>query len=129
MPTIFPTLAQVVKLHQRSIDTHGGSAGIKDIGLVESALMAAQQTFGGQELYPTLTDKAAALWHGLVCNNGFTDGNKRIGLVATSVFLRMNGHKFGITQAKAEEVTLLIASSQMSRQELMRLIIDHVVPL
>jgi death-on-curing protein len=129
MSTIFPTLAQVVKLHQRSIETYGGSPGIKDIGLVESALMAPQQTFGGEDLYPQLSDKAAALWHGLVCNHGFTDGNKRIGLVATSVFLRLNGYKFAISQVQAEEVTLRIASSQLGRQELMKLIVEHIVPL
>ena len=129
MDFVFPTLKQVLLLHDRTIVMHGGSQGIKDIGLVESALFGAQQTFGGQDLYPTLASKAGALWHGLVCNHGFVDGNKRIGLIVVSTFLRMNGFKLDLTQSKAEEITLEMASSQISRQILIQMIEGFIVPL
>ncbi len=129
MEFTFPSLQQVLLLHDRTIVIHGGSQGIRDIGLVESALLAAQQSFGGQDLYPTIHAKAGALWHGFVCNHGFVDGNKRIGLIVASTFLRMNGFQLKMPQAKAEEITLELACSQLSRQILIELIEPFVVPL
>ncbi|MEI7986295.1 MAG: Fic family protein [Armatimonadota bacterium] len=129
MEFTFPSLQQVLLLHDRTIVIHGGSQGIRDIGLVESALFAAQQTFGGQDLYPTIAAKAGALWHGFVCNHGFVDGNKRIGLIVASTFLRMNGFQLGMPQAKAEEITLELASGLTSRQVLIQMIEQFVVPL
>lgn len=129
METIYPSLEEVIELHRRSIARYGGSEGIRDIGLVESALLGAQQTFGGVLLYRTLSDQAAALWHGLVCNHGFVDGNKRIGLITTSVFLRMNGCKLEMSQDMAEEVTLKLASGELNRQELMALLVDRIATL
>ena len=126
---IFPTLKEVYEFHELQIELFGGSQGVRDTGLVESALYAAQQTFDGIELYPTIPEKAAALWHGFVCNHAFIDGNKRIGLMVVEVFLSINGFDLDYSSQEAEDITLKLASSQMSRQELMRLIVSHVVPL
>lgn len=126
---VYLTLDQVLVLHDRSISKHGGSFGIRDIGLIESALMAPQQTFGGEDLYPSLESKVAAMWHGFVANHGFVDGNKRIGLIVASVFLLMNGFRFTLSQALAEEITLKIATSELSRAELVGLVGKWIAPL
>jgi death on curing protein len=70
------TMAEVLDLHAKLIQQSGGSAGILDAGLIDSALCQPQATFGGQDLYPTLAEKAAALGFSLVLNHAFVDGNK-----------------------------------------------------
>ncbi len=75
-----PSFEQVCLLHQKIVDATGGSAAIRDSGLIESALFRAQSAFGGVGAYPSLEAKAAAVGCGLVQNHGFVDGNKRIGV-------------------------------------------------
>ena len=82
---------QVLRLHNALLETFGGTAGVRDDGLLESALNAPFATFGGQYLYPSVQAKAAQLGFGLVCNHPFTDGNKRIGAHVMLVFLAING--------------------------------------
>jgi len=79
MSTVPLSLQQVLELHEESIRRHGGSAGVRDLGLVESALAQPDASFGGVEFYPTITEKVAALGFSLVKNRGFIDGNKRVG--------------------------------------------------
>ncbi|WP_231867032.1 type II toxin-antitoxin system death-on-curing family toxin [Anabaena sp. 4-3] len=88
-------LIEVIELHRQIIEQSGGSLGIQDLGAVESALAQPRMTFGGEELYPTLVDKAAAIGFSLVMNHPFIDGNKRIGHAAMEVFLVMNGLEIG----------------------------------
>jgi death-on-curing protein len=83
-------LIEVIELHRQIIEQSGGSLGIRDLGAVESALAQPRMTFGGEELYPTLVDKAAAIGFSLIMNHPFIDGNKRIGHAAMEVFLVMN---------------------------------------
>ncbi len=116
----FPSLEQVVALHEILIQEFGGLSGVKDIGLVESALYGAQQTFGGQFLYSTISDMAAALWHGLACNHGFLDGNKRIALATVDVFLQLNNLELALSEAEAESITIQIAAIELTRDELSR---------
>ena len=78
------------------IDETGGSHGVRDLGLLESAVARVGQTFGGRDLYPTLTLKAAALLSGLLKNHPFIDGNKRTALTACGVFLELNGTRLTI---------------------------------
>jgi death-on-curing protein len=129
MSYIFPTLEEVLYFQEVQIAIYGGSPGVRDLGLVESALFAAQQTFDGIDLYPKLHEKTAALWHGFVCNHAFVDGNKRIGLMITHVFLLTNGYGLEFTSDQAEVITLKLASSEMDRRELANLIEPFVVPL
>ncbi len=81
------TLGEVVELHGRLIAATGGATGIRDLGLLESALAQPAATFAGAELHPTPVDKAAALGFSLVANHPFVDGNKRIGHAVIEVFL------------------------------------------
>ena len=125
----YPTLAEVYSFHELQIERFGGAHGVRDAGLVESAFYGAQQTFDGVELYPTIAEKAAALWHGFVCNHAFVDGNKRIGLMVVEVFLSINGFEFDYSYEEIRDITLELASSQLSRQDLVDQITDHIVPL
>ena len=89
MHFLFPH--QILFLHKRIIETSGGSYGVRDQGLLESAIYRPQASFGGQDLYPDLLAKAAALIHSLIKNHPFVDGNKRTGFEAMRLFLRING--------------------------------------
>jgi death-on-curing protein len=125
----FPTLEEVLYFHEVQIALYGGSPGVRDLGLVESALFGAQQTFDGIDLYPNFHEKAAALWHGFVCNHAFVDGNKRIGLMVSHVFLLTNGYALEFTSQQAEMITMRLASSEMDRRELTTLIEGFIIPL
>jgi death-on-curing protein len=106
----------------------GGRPGVLDRGKIESAVAQPQMTFGGQELYPTLAEKAA-LGFSLACNHGFIDGNKRIGHAAMEVFLVLNGHEIAAPVDEQEDVFLRLAGGQMSRDEFTEWVRQHVVPL
>jgi len=86
-------LEQVLALYRMVITQSGGSAGVRDMGALESAIAQPQMTFGGVDLYRTLAEKAAALAHSLVMNHPFVDGNKRVGHAAMEVMLVMNGYE------------------------------------
>ena len=88
--TRYLTLDEALELHRLVVAQSGGSQGLRDLGGLESALAQPRMTFGGQELYPTLADKAAALGFSLVCNHPFVDGNKRTAHVCYYVFLALN---------------------------------------
>ena len=82
---------QILLLHEQLIAETGGSSGLRDEGMLDSALNAPFQTFGGEDIYPSLQQKAARLCFGLVKNHPFVDGNKRIGAHVMLVFLALNG--------------------------------------
>ncbi len=84
--TWYPDMQDVLALHQRQLEHFGGAPGIRDAGLIEAALARPQSGY-----YKDLVEEAAALWESLTMNHGFIDGNKRVGLAATYVFLRING--------------------------------------
>ncbi len=84
--TWYPDMQDVLALHQRQLERFGGAPGIRDAGLIEAALARPQSGY-----YKDLVEEAAALWESLTMNHGFIDGNKRVGLAATYVFLRING--------------------------------------
>lgn len=86
------TPAEVLLLHARLIQRTGGSGGVRDMGLIESALGPPRAAFDQSDLYPGLWRKAAALTHSLVKDHPFVDGNKRTGLAATAIFLELNGY-------------------------------------
>ncbi len=129
MEITFLTVDEVHRIHDALIQKDGGGAGVKDRGLIESAIRNIEQTFGGQYLYGTLPEMAGALWHGLVMNHGFVDGNKRVGLAAASVFLRKNGHFLNLSKPEVERITLLIASSELSRDEVIKIVTANLARL
>jgi death on curing protein len=90
------------------------SAGpVRDLGLLDSACHRPKAGFFGQQAYPTLAGKAAALMHSLACNHALVDGNKRLALLATVVFLRVNGHRLDLTDDEAFDLTLSVAAGQL----------------
>ena len=90
------------------------SAGpVRDLGLLDSACHRPQASFFGQEAYPTLAAKAAALMHSLACNHALIDGNKRLALLATVVFLRINGYALDLTDEEAFDITVSVAAGQL----------------
>ena len=124
----FLTLEQVYRLQERALAQQGGLPGVRDAGAVESAIAQPQMTFGGEDLYPTLAEKAAALAFSLVKNHAFLDANKRVGHAAMETFLVMNGHMLVADVDEQERVILAVAGSTMEREEFTAWVRAHVVP-
>lgn len=116
---------QVTALHSALIREFGGIDGIRDEGLLESALAAPFQTFGGEPVYPSLQAKAAQLGFGLIHNHPFVDGNKRIGAHTMLVFLAVNGIELRYEQQELIDIVLSVAAGQIDRQGLLQWILDH----
>lgn len=121
------TLGEVFELYRRVIDQAGGGAGLRDLGALEAALAQPRMTFGGEDLYPTLVDKAAALGFSLILNHPFLDGNKRIGHAVMEVFLILNGYEISATVDEQEQVILTLAAGRMSRELFAAWLNAHVV--
>jgi len=105
---------QVLLIHSRLIDETGGSHGIRDLGLLQSAIARPMATFGGEDLYPDLFQKAAALMESLIKNHPFIDGNKRTAISSTGLFLRINGYVLETSQGEFEDFTLKMATGKIS---------------
>jgi death-on-curing protein len=114
------TLSEVLRLHERVVKQSGGSIGLRDRGGLESCVAQPHQSFGGEELYPTLADKAAALGFFLVANHPFIDGNKRIGHASMEVMLLLNGFELDADVDEQERVILAVAAGTMEREEFTR---------
>ena len=116
---------QVLMLHTQLIRQSGGSCGIRDVKLLESALDTPFQSFGGEELYPTIQAKAARLGYGLIRNHSMIDGHKRIGVHVMLVFLALNGIELKYTQKELYEVILAVAASQKEYEDLLKWVLKH----
>ena len=104
------SITQVLAIHDQMIKRFGGSIGVRDLGLIESAIARSQSTFDGSDLYQTLFDKAAALLQSLLKNHPFVDGNKRTALTSAGIFLALNGYRL-INKRKQELIfTLNVAN-------------------
>jgi death-on-curing protein len=121
------SLQEVISLHSLLITQSGGSSGLRDRGALESAVAQPEASFGGQDLYPDLASKAAALAHSLIQNHPFVDGNKRIGQGAMEVFLLLNGHEIDASVDEQEKIIIDVASGKVTRVELSEWISDHMV--
>lgn len=119
------TTKQVISIHSSLIEATGGTDGVRDMGLLESALEAPFQTFGGKDLYPALIQKAARLGHSLVSNHPFVDGNKRIGIHTMLVFLALNGVEIECTQNELIDVGLSLADGTMNAEKLLIWLSSH----
>ena len=108
------TVDDVILLHEKILDKTGGIRGIRDTNLLESAVNSLFATFGGEDLYKTLDDKANQLCDSLIRNHSFLDGNKRIGILAMLVFLDLNGKKLNITNDEIVALGLGIAKGHES---------------
>ena len=118
---------QVLLLHEQLVAETGGSAGVRDEGLLESALSAPFQGFGGMDAYPSIQQKAARLGYGLVKNHPFVDGNKRIGAHAMLVFLALNGIELEYTQRELADIILQVAAGKADYDTLFHWLIFHEV--
>jgi death-on-curing protein len=121
------TLDEVLVLHQYVLEQSGGSPGVRDMAAVESAIAQPRMSFGGEELYPTLAEKAAALSFSLICNHAFVDGNKRIGHAALETFLTLNGYELSADVDEAEQTVLRLAAGELPREEWTRWVRAHLV--
>ena len=119
------TEKQIICMHSSLIAATGGLDGVRDIGLLESALETPFQAFDGEDIYPSLLQKAARLGFSLVANHPFIDGNKRIGIHAMLVLLAINGVEINCTQEELINVGLSLAGSSMKFEELCRWLNEH----
>ena len=118
---------KVLLLHRLLIEATGGTDGVRDIGLLDSALESAYATFDGKELFPSKEEKAARLGVGLVSNHAFVDGNKRIGMYVLLSFLEVNGIQIEATNEEVVEAGLALARGDMKYEGLLTWILEHKV--
>jgi death-on-curing protein len=111
-------VSEVAALHEKLIDATGGSRGLRDAGLLESAVMNCYQSFGDDELYPSVTEKAAHMAFGLCKNHPFVDGNKRTAVAAMLVMLRVNDIELSYSQPELVALALGIAGGEMDYEHI-----------
>ena len=116
--THYLTPEQVLFLHSRLITETGGAQGVRDLGMLLSALGRLQATFDDKELYPDLFTKSAALMDSLVRNHPFLDGNKRTAITSAGIFLWINGYRLVVENDEMVRFTLVCAQSQFSLNEI-----------
>lgn len=118
---------QVLLIHDQLIAETGGSPGLRDEGMLDSALNAPFQTFSGEDVYPSLQQKAARLCFGLVKNHPFVDGNKRIGTHVMLVFLALNGVELQHSQTELSDIILQLAAGEIDAERLLHWILSHQI--
>lgn len=116
---------QILLIHEQLIRETGGSQGLRDEGLLESALAAPFQSFDGEDAFPSIYQKAARLGYGLIKNHPFVDGNKRIGTHIMLVFLALNDITLAYTQEELTQIILAIAASEKRYEDLLKWLLEH----
>ncbi|MEH2272701.1 MAG: type II toxin-antitoxin system death-on-curing family toxin [Nostoc sp.] len=114
----FLTISQVLNIHQRQIQRFGGTPGVRDEGLLDSALAQPQATFGGELLHPTIYEQAAAYLYHLAMNHPFLDGNKRTAFAVMLTFLNLNGYTLNLSQEQAYKLVIQVVQKEISKEEL-----------
>lgn len=114
----FITVTRVLVIHSYAVKRYGGSQGIRDLGLIESAVARPQSGFGGEYLYKNIFDMAASLLQSLLKNHPFVDGNKRTALFSTGLFLKLNGHKLKNTHEEEVEFAVKVDSQNLTLEEI-----------
>jgi death on curing protein len=125
-PTVFLTVDVVLQVHQRSIEEFGGDTGLRDRGLLESAVAMPQATFGGELLHAGLPEQAAAYYFHLCANHPFVDGNKRAAVAASELFLVLNGSELDATDEELETLTLGIASGKTPKEQVVEFFRQYI---
>ncbi len=119
MPTPkFLDVEDVLRIHQRQIQKFGGTSGIRDLGLLESALSQPQATFSGELLHATVWEQAAAYLFHLALNHPFLDGNKRTAFAVMDTFLRLNRFVLNLSQAQKYEFVIRVVEGKLSKEDL-----------
>ena len=124
---IILTKDQILLMHDQLIEETGGSKGLKDEGMLESALAAPFQSFDGKVLFPSVYQKAARLGYGLASNHAFVDGNKQIGMYVMLTFLEVNGIHMEASNEEVAQVGLAVAAGKMGYDELLDWVRAHRV--
>jgi death-on-curing protein len=114
----FLSLEKLLEIHQIQITEFGGSHGVRDIGLLQSATAMPQAQFGGQYLHPDLYEMAAAYLYHVALNHPFVDGNKRVAVMAADIFLLINGIQLTVTEDDFTELVLKVAQRKMEKPEI-----------
>lgn len=120
------TLDEVLAIHDDMVESYGGSFGIRDLGLIQSAIARPQASFAGEDLYPTILDKAAALFHSLIFNHAFADGNKRTSLTTTARFLYVDRYKLLAEEKELIDFPLRVENKHLGLEEIARWMREHV---
>lgn len=123
---IYLTKEQIILLHEKLIKRYGGSSGIRDEGLLDSAINAPLQSFDGNDFFPTVTDKAVRLCVGLVKNHPFIDGNKRIGALALLTILDLNKYQFKSNSTELSSVILDFAAGKIDDNYLLQWVMKRI---
>ncbi len=123
------TIGEVLGIYERVMQETGGLVGIRDLGALESAIAQPYMTFGGNELYPSLAEKAAALGFSLIQNHPFADGNKRTGHAVMESFLGLNDYEINANTDEQVEIILSLASGKLNRNEFTEWLSKHIKKL
>jgi len=121
------TLGEALELYQRVMEQSGGSVGIHNLSALESALAQPRMTFGGEELYSTIVEKASTLGFSLIKNHPFVDGNKRGSHAAMETFLVLNGFEINASVDEQEQIILQVALGELERDEFADWLRNHIV--
>ena len=122
---LFLTLDDIIESHQNQVDTYGGSHGIRDIGLLESAIAQPEASFGGQYLHADIFEMAAAYLFHLVMNHPFVDGNKRVGLEAALIFLEINDKSLIANDDELVDLVLKTTAGQIGKRQIAEFFRSH----
>jgi death-on-curing protein len=120
--TRFLTLIEVLELHRRVIEQSGGVMGVRDVGLLESAIAQPRMMSGGEDFCPSLLEKVATLGFSIIINHPFVDRNKRTFHASIETFLVLNGMEINASVDEKERVVLEIAAGELGRQALYRMV-------
>ena len=125
----FPELAEVLQLHRIQVETFGGSHGLRDLGLLQSALAQPRMSFGGNYVHADLAEMAGAYIYHLARNHAFVDGNKRIATATAILFLNLNGTDLIAAPLELADIVIRAASGSAQKHELADFIRRHARPL
>ena len=119
------SLTEILLLHARLIQQTGGAGGVRDLARLESAIARPQAMFDGEDLYPDLWSKAAALMESLILNHPFVDGNKRVGLASAGILLERNGYSLSADNDQVFDFTMSVAHGDVRHEEITQWLEDN----
>ena len=124
---IILTTDEIIEVHKKLIAATGGSPGLRDVGLLESAVMGCNQTFDGEDIYPTVIEKASRMAYSICNNHPFIDGNKRVAVTALLVILRMNEVSLSFTQSDLIFLGLGVADGSIGYEDIIAWVNNHII--
>ncbi|MEH2350279.1 MAG: type II toxin-antitoxin system death-on-curing family toxin [Nostoc sp.] len=123
----FLTISQVLDIHQRQIQRFGGTSGVRDEGLLDSALAQPQATFGGELLHSTIHEQAAAYLYHVAMNHPFIDGNKRTAFAVMDTFITLNHYSLNLSPEQAYNLVIQVVQKEIYKKELSVFLELHLI--